>query len=283
MKRSHRGILAAYSKQLFVRDCVDCGYAHLDPLPQAVEKYYENDRFYREHSSIDFLHKDIIEYKKGFWDAAFGYQIRLLGNLPIIDVGAGTGQFVDYWEKHCYYEAIGIEPSKLARTLWIASENSMYSELDKIPPIIDQDINIRMALVLEHIDKPEHFIRQYADIMNGGRMMIIVPNEFSPLQKRIGHFHWVSKVHCNYFTPTSLTNLLEGLGMRVIHKSATFPMELFILAGIDYRNNDVLGKRVHKIRLNFEKQFGVSAFRLYKLLFDKFGWGRELIFVVENA
>lgn len=67
--------------------------------------------------------------------------------------------------------------------------------------------------------------------------------------------------------------------MKVIHESATFPMELFILAGMDYRKNDELGKKLHAARLRFEQTFGKNAFRLYNYLYKKHGWGRELIFV----
>jgi hypothetical protein len=58
-------------------------------------------------------------------------------------------------------------------------------------------------------------------------------------------------------------------------------MELAIVLGYDYRGNDKRGRKWHNIRLGFEKKLGTRAFDIYGKLFNRWGWGREIIMVAE--
>lgn len=278
------GRTLATKNGLRVIDCIVCNHAHLDPIPDEskIEKYYKDDRFYTEHSPPEWFDKEIAEFNAGLWNAAYDYQLSLLPSYPILDVGCGIGGFL----ARAYAQGvfgIGVEPSKIALEKMLHSNNMVFRDMDAANLVFGLDeitMNVRMALVLEHIPEPVKFLESYAkNLKEKGRMMIVVPNEFSPLQKRVGGDWFVSKVHINYFTPTGLRNAMKEAGMKVVHETATFPMELFILAGMDYRKNDKLGKKLHAARLRFERTFGKNAFRLYNHLYKKYGWGRELIFV----
>lgn len=278
------GRTLAVRDELRVIDCVVCKHAHLDPIPEEskIEAYYKDDRFYTEHSPPEWFAKERKEFKAGLWNAAYDYQLSLLSGYPVLDVGCGIGGFLARTYELGTF-GIGIEPSKIALGNMLHRNNVVFRDIDKANMIFEIDkitMDVRMALVLEHIPEPVRFLESYAKYLKEkGRMMIIVPNEFSPLQKKVRGDWFVSKVHINYFNPTGLRNVMQEAGMKVIHESATFPMELFILAGMDYRKNDELGKKLHAARLRFERTFGKNAFRLYNHLYKKYGWGRELIFV----
>lgn len=276
------GRTVAQRNGLRVIDCNVCKHAHLDPIPDEskMRAYYDNDRFYAEHSPPGWLLKEAREFNAGYWNAGYDYQIDLLPSYPILDVGSGIGAFL----KRAYETGrfgIGIEPSASARK--VLGCTNLFKDIDGAElmfRISEIPMNVRMALVLEHIPEPVEFVQQYIKYLHRlGRMMIIVPNEFSPLQKRVGGNWFVSDVHINYFNPSGLRNVMQEAGLKVVHESATFPMELFLLAGLDYRKNGEIGKKVHMARLRFEKSFGKNAFRLYNYLYKKYGWGRELIFV----
>ena len=276
------GRIVAKKDDLQVIDCAVCGHAHLNPIPEErkLREYYDNDRFYAEHSPSDWLLKEAREFNAGYWNPGYDYQLDLLPSLPILDVGSGIGAFL----KRAYdkgWFGIGVEPSASARK--VISCQNLFRDIEGaefIYKISEIKMNVRMALVLEHIPEPVEFVQQYAKYLRAsGKMIVIVPNEFSPLQKRIKGNHFVSNVHINYFNPEGLRRVMRDAGLSVVHESATFPMELFVLAGIDYRNNDALGRKVHMARLRFEKSVGKKAFRLYEYLYKKYGWGRELIFV----
>ena len=278
------GRTLATKGELRVIDCTVCNHAHLDPIPDEskIEAYYKEDRFYTEHSPPEWLEKERREFKDGLWNAAYDYQLDLLPNYPVLDVGCGIGGFLERaYQKGVF--GVGIEPSKIASGKMLYNNSAVFRDLESANLIYEINkitMNVRMALVLEHIPDPVRFLEVYAKyIKEKGRMMIVVPNEFSPLQKKVRGDWFVSKVHINYFNPVGLRNVMQEAGMKVIHESATFPMELFILAGMDYRKNDELGKKLHAARLRFEQTFGKNAFRLYNYLYKKHGWGRELIFV----
>ena len=262
--------------------CTSCGFWHL--LSPKTDEYYESDQFYSLHAPPDWFVKEKREHDGGLWNACYDYQIGLLQkHLPMqfwnyrsfLDVGCGTGWFVQHAHKRGY-ACQGVDPSNSARA---------FLNLDCVfKTIPDVRYNaIRASLVLEHIPTPELELFNWRNhLYDNGLLMIIVPNDFSPLQKRLKTHHFISPVHANYFQLDTLTNLLERCGFEVIHKGATFPMELPLCLGYDYRGNDIKGRRVHNFRLRFEKLMGVRAFQLYKRLFDWWGWGRELIFVARK-
>lgn len=265
--------------------CHLCGFAHVYPLPDDVESYYEEDQFYTTHSPSDWFEKERREFEERLWTAAFDYQISLLSEngalgQSLIDWGAGTGLFLVHWLSRGGF-GFGIEPSASAR------DASSVSSI--LYPMIEDRENrwnyrhARSSLVLEHVRNPMEEVKKMASFMrDDGRLMVIVPNDFSPLQSLLNTHHFVSKVHLNYFTPATLRSLLHRAGLKVIYETATFPTEAWILMGLDHRGNDRLGRRLHNWRLRFERRFGSLAFWWYKKLYDRLGWGRELIFVAER-
>jgi len=75
-----------------------------------------------------------------------------------------------------------------------------------------------------------------------------VPNEFSPFQmaylKAKGREpYWIALPdHLNYFDSASLEALARNTGYSILHREATFPMELFLLMGDDYLEDPPIGK-----------------------------------------
>lgn len=311
---SHPGIYIADK----LIDCQRCGFCHLYPLPDpaTVDRYYEGDCFYagdNPHSPPDWLDKERKEYEAGLWDAYYGYLAGLLDPYEdVIDWGCGAGWFLDYlWRRldRSQYSLYGIEPSRTARRhspiahrLYekISKEVKSYQILERGDYMAVRG-NIILSLVLEHIPDPARFLQEDVLPHLDGRLVVVVPNEWNPLQRHIinretklgASFDWmrfelkhkvsgatyhpwfVSSVHVNYFNPASLRGLLERCGLTVTHTGATFPMELFILAGKDHRNNDEQGRRNHLWRLQLERKWP-GVFRLYEWL-GRLGIGREIV------
>jgi len=280
----HNGKVIAEHDQGVVIDCQVCRYAHLFPLSTRTEAYYREDRFYQHHSPADWLSKEVEEYNSGLWDSAYHRQAKLLfANFPLLDVGCSTGTFLHFWRKNYGKNTVswGIEPSKMARKKSVVMSSKIVPDYETFINSARSgwaNFNVRLSLVLEHIPNPVEFLRQYVNILGNGNMMIIVPNEFNPLQRRVGGNWFVSDVHTNYFTSDSLLEVMQEAGLQVVYQTATFPTELFILMGLDHRGNDKLGRKLHRYRLLFEKKVP-GIFKAYHTLYHRFQWGRELIFV----
>lgn len=280
----HFGARIAENDGLSVIWCDVCGFAHLFPLPdeKEVEAFYTEDKFYKD---ISWFEKEKREHEAGLWDAYYQYNVNLLPPGYLIDLGCGLGWFGKFWEDNVGL-AWGIEPSYKA--LKWAYYNSTITFIHP-----DLDIwasywgssegkkSIRACLLLEHLVNPKQYLLDLMPLIDD-KILIIVPNEFNPLQKRIGGDWFVCEHHINYFNSEGMRNLLKSVGLKVTHESATFPMEIFPLIGLDYRGNDKLGRKCHMARLKFEKLLGVRAFKLYERLYKWFDIGRELIFVAEK-
>ncbi|HEX3135950.1 MAG TPA: class I SAM-dependent methyltransferase, partial [Planctomycetota bacterium] len=117
-----------------------------------------------------------------------------------------------------------------------------------------------MLNVLEHVRDPEAFLAHALRLLQpDGLLVIRVPNDFTPFQeaawKATGERRrwWIARPdHINYFDFASLRSLLSALGCEVVAESSDFPMELFLLLGMDYANEPALGARCHEMRVRCE-------------------------------
>ena len=289
----HYGPAVATYNGLTTIACFRCGWIHLSPLPspQDTESFYRSpDGFYRGKEADFRIDGD--HYRQGLWDSAHRYEAGILQKyggpvIHLIDLGAGTGWFVKWWD-NIHGRAVGVEPSTVARNngpvpYLLQPSLKSISGFGRRQPIY-----LRARLVLEHLPDPVGFLKEVLEARpQTTAILVIVPNEFNPLQTRIikrdGAGHWfIDKTHCNYFTRQGLTNCLRAAGLEPVYWGATFPMELFQLwGGQKYIGDAKVGQRVHLMRLQFEKVFGGLAWKMYKILFDRSGWGREIICVAK--
>ncbi len=275
----HTGNVLAHRGGLSVINCTQCGWAHLDPLPDAmtVEQYYRDDYYCTDI----WFRKESLEHTRGLWDTAYRFQAGLLDNGNMIDWGCGAGFFPMWFNrKQSHSMCLGFEPNTYARAYF--NSPYVFSELDELVPNAGA-YNARVSLVFEHVVKPRVLLAQVKKTL-WKKILIIVPHDgpSNNLQVKLGENWWLDKNHINYFSPKGLTNLAESMCFRVTYRGATFPIELLALAtGKDYRNDGVWGAKCHMFRLNFEKALGTMAFGLYSMLHKKLGWGRELMYVLE--
>jgi SAM-dependent methyltransferase len=255
----------------------DAGFLRLDPLPgrDEVAAYYDDDRFYSEHSPVDWLEKENREHAAGLWDSYYRYLWRNLRAQtdfePVVyDIGCGQGHWVNWLGRNTGRNHFGSDPSSKALPSWVRE-----------PPKGRKVGALSFILVLEHLHDPASTILDYADrfLVSDGLLLVVVPNDNSPIQQVLEYKGWISQVHLNYFTPHTLSRLFHRIGFDVVWRGATCPLELAALLGYNYFGDDKRGRRVHNLRLRLEKYLGPFMFDLYKRLFDKYHMGRELIYI----
>jgi len=276
----HSGPIVAERDGLKVLDCQLCGYAHLDPLPDAtaVDRYYaDDDREYSMASACTWMQSQNVAHRRGLWATRYRFERDLImAESPLLDVGAGLGHFVAWWNANVGM-AYGLEPSATARR---SAASPLVVSLADLPATFR---TLRFCLVLEHLHDPVRVLKEYVQLLQpGGRVVVIVPNEFNPLQQRLrtrlGNW-FVDPRHLNYFTPVSLRRLLQCVGLTVKTEAVTFPTELWRLCGC---NSERSGGWCHWLRLQSETIIGPRLFRWYQYLYNRYGWGREIIMVAVN-
>lgn len=92
--------------------------------------------------------------------------------------------------------------------------------------------------------------------------------------------------HLNYFNFKSLSKILTNLKFKVIYQQSTFPLELFLLMGEDYLENEKIGKKIHQKRIKLEMNLmSQGKSEIKKQLYEKFaqiGIGRTAIIYAQK-
>ena len=268
--------------------CILCGYAHLDPRPSPdrLDELYRSRYYTGLHPG--WLRK---EWRERAWlFATARYRLAILDRFgppgtALLDVGCSWGWFVAEAVRQGW-DAVGYDPADAARDF-----ARIHLGLDLLPAAdLGQHPNslaaVTASLVLEHLPAPaEFFSAAFRDLRPGGLLMVVVPNEFNPLQLALNARGYVpvDPLHVNYFTPESLDALARAAGFEPVHKEATFPMELLALVGLDYVAVPALGRVAHAVRKAWERAayalFPAPLSRVRSAVLRRLGWGREVLAV----
>lgn len=278
------------------------GYKHIHPIPDASElsEFYQSD--YPEMLQEGEVAEDVARLLEGEeegdrereWRRATWYtdiQALIEATSPsasrVLDVGAGTGEFLSYMQDEGY-EVVGLEPSskigEKARGKGLEIHNKTIEEFVK-KGHGSFDV-VTLFHVLEHVPNPIEVVESaYSLLSPGGILVVKVPNEFNSLQvsarESLSLDDWwiVPPVHINYFDYASLGALIQSAGFKVEEKIGDFPMEMFLLMGENYVNDQDVGSKCHEKRMQFEKSLPGKVRRmLYKELADA-GLGRSATLV----
>ncbi len=249
------------------------GYLRIDPLPSAqeLEKFYRNDFYSSSYPQLNdsallnqsdpvdvdfnnYRYKQIIDTCALFFDSVMG--------LNALDVGCGYGLALQYFRSRGLLTT-GIDPSpEAAEHAAGIGQNVMTSGVDSFDVLAGAKFDIvSMLNVLEHLREPGKTLKaiRQSVLADKGILAIDVPNEFNAFQTTANAEYglnewWVTPpAHINYFTPSSLSRLLDACGYAIVDMISSFPMELFLLFGEQYVGNGELGKKCHNRRVLFEK------------------------------
>ena len=291
----HQGALVTRSKDYDVISCGVCGFRHVVPLPDpaALEAAYREAYYSREKP--DFLahageDREWLEIASRDRLEIFE---RLLprGARRLLDIGSGPGFFLKT-AKERGWRVLGIEPSRQAaahaRELGVEVAEGFFNA-DTAPGLGRFDV-VHLNNVLEHVPNPAQIIQLARELVpSGGLICLNVPNDFSSFQAaaRINlslREWWVAPPHhLNYFDFDSLSRLISRLGFAEAERTTTFPMEMFLLMGMNYTADSALGRSCHAQRKRFDLALEKAALfetrRAFYRALAAAGLGREVVLV----
>jgi len=261
----HAGETLATVDAVDVIDCGSCGYSHVVPLPDddRLKEFYEEEFYQSEKTDYLSMDEDELSWLALDFSSRYNFVESVLGlnRRTVLDIGCGPGDFLDAGVKKGW-QVKGIEPAPMAvkhcksRKLDV-DQGFFSSDTAKKLHMVDF---IHMSEVLEHVADPKMVLTEAEGLLKpGGIICVSVPNDFNMLQnaclKQGNHDEWwvVPDHHLNYFNFDSLETLLSNRGFKVINKTTSFPMELFLLMGQDYTENPALGKKLHGWRKSLDR------------------------------
>ena len=290
----HHGEIAWNQDEITVINCIHCGFTHVFPLPDQkwLNEFY-GEQFY-ESEKPAYIDSNIRDLE--WWKLVYESRLQCLEDLlgkdnqkSIIDVGSGPGLFLKFANDNGW-KALGVEPSRVAveyaKSLGAHVIEGFFDQ--KMVKHIEPVHAIHASEVLEHVPNPGEMLDLFHQILlPDGVICICVPNDFNVFQGALNKFEgypswWVNTYHhLNYFNHQSLSELVQKHRFNIEKVSSTFPIDLFLMMGDNYIENDDLGKSCHQKRMSFElllHKAGLDNLRdeLYKK-FSECGLGREVL------
>lgn len=254
------------------------------PAEEFLSSFYSQQYQCPSPSFHDELYVDLIKRRA---PDVYGQKARVL------EIGCGNGDKLVAFKAEGF-ETYGFEPGTADYDLCTSKGLFVFNQ--PFDPGLAKSHGpysiIVLANILEHLPHPEEMLEQVHPILDSsGLLLIEVPNEFNAFQEvflsKTNERRWFFSPpdHLNYFTPTSLSQLLTDKGWAPRHWTTRFPMELFLLMGRNYVGEPTLGRAAHLERVEFEKSFlggnEEILWRFYEAL-AKVELGREIIVICEK-
>jgi ubiquinone/menaquinone biosynthesis C-methylase UbiE len=222
-----------------IHECVQCHYVFDNPRPTQREIV----AFYSQPSKYDsWLAEEAA--RDALWRRRIRKLLRVTKPGSLLDVGTGTGQFLDHARK--FYSAVyGTEVSGAA--IRIAKQRYNLDLMEGQVDIIDFDDmrfdNITLFHVLEHVPNPRAVIEKCRDVLTGGGVLVIaVPNDLECVRPKLNRFlkrisgkpvesvgrlglpritldGRLAEIHLSHFTASVLARFLERSGFCILENT----------------------------------------------------------------
>lgn len=282
---------------------VENKYGYLEiaqkPSPEELEKYYADIYFQTSQGAYEATYS---EQELTFFTNSNHLKSEIIAEFfkdssksprKLLDVGCGEGFTMDYffklgWEINGIdYSYDGVRRQNPAMEPFVL-QGDIYVRIAELIEKKEQYDVICILNVLEHVIDPILILQQLKELISpGGLLIILVPNDFSTLQKnlladnKISRQFWVKTPdHLNYFSKDSLIALCESQELTFYKCLSDFPIDYF-LANPDsnYIEDGSKGKNCHQARMwldNLHCSISIpKTIELYEA-FANLGSGRQL-------
>ena len=195
--------------------CQDCGAGFADGIPpQSIF-----DAYYRDLSKYEY------EYRGGqgseYDDLRFRELAKtIIPHIPgrhsrILEIGCATGQLLSILKEQGYENVLGVDPSPgCAKAAWDVYGISVQTHTILGIPTPDQPFDLLILIgVMEHIRDLDPAIDKIRALLAPrGRAYLAVPDAARFDSNQDAPFQEFSLEHLNFFSATSLTNLMQTRG-----------------------------------------------------------------------
>lgn len=258
-----------------VARCGACGFHYASDLPPDAQYsvYYRAVSKYDSQHAVSPLDHERINAAVGMCQS-----VGLPKAARIVDIGCGFGAMLAALRDAGWSQLTGIDPApqsaQVARGLFNLSDirSGWLANAGEVMNLREADLVCLMA-VLEHLPQLPHDLGQLLTQMRpGARLLIEVPS-LEAFQGDTGEpFGELSLEHIQFFSATSLLNLLARLGARVLkHEVLTLASinsgALFVMAEVGKGLPAALvGEPIRESGAVFDAYLAGSAKRLAQAL-----------------
>jgi len=193
------------------------------PQPEGLEKYYESEDYISHTDAKKSLTEKAYQIVK---TRNLQHKLRIISRhastkKTILDVGAGTGDFLNYAKRNSW-QISGVEPSEKARQKAAEKGVCLKANIDEFK---DKTFDvITLFHVLEHVPDLNHQITRLNDLLNPGGVLIVAVPNFKSFDARYYKKYWAAfdvPRHLWHFSQTSISKLFTK---HSLHVTKTYPM-----------------------------------------------------------
>jgi 2-polyprenyl-3-methyl-5-hydroxy-6-metoxy-1,4-benzoquinol methylase len=213
------------SKQSFsLLQCKSCGLMYTTPQPEIndIQDYY-NSKDYTSHDTRDNSLKNYL-YKIAR-KISLASKLKLISSYKntgkLLDIGAGTGEFINYFHKHGW-EISGIEPNEKAREQARNKYKLNVGNIDDLNGIAEGSLDvITMWHVLEHTFDPVKQMKlNFKLLKTDGLLVLALPN-YGSWDAHHYKQYWAAydvPRHLFHFSENAVNNIAKLTGFCVHDK-----------------------------------------------------------------
>jgi len=222
------------------------------PDNQNLSKYYESEDYISHTDSKRSLFEKLYHIVKNY---SLTKKVKLITRLNngvgnLLDVGAGTGDFLAYAKKS-HWSVQGIEPNESARVLAKSKDVQLDSESSAF--VSNSFDVITMWHVLEHVPDLDTQIKELKRLLKpGGYLIIAVPN-FKSYDANYYKSYWAA-----YDVPRHLWHFSKKSIRKLFSKEHVF-LENVIPMKFDSFYVSLLSEKYKNGKMNFLKSFWVGC------------------------
>lgn len=228
------------------------------PIPSNLEKYYDSKEYISHHNSkktvVHLLYNSIKKWSFNLKKSLFYMKSK---KQSILDIGAGTGDFLLYCKKKGMVIA-GVEPNETARKKALSKGLSLQPDIKSVPN--KQYDVITLWHALEHIPNLFECVNQLKKCLaKSGKMFIAVPN-FKSFDANYYNEFWAAydvPRHLWHFSQKSIHLIFESVEMKVT-KIHPLKFDSFYVS--------LLSEKYKTGKMNFIKAFAVGLYSNIKAL-----------------
>ena len=179
------------------------------------------------HTLAEAYHQAQYDSQTEADDAAAAYARAAQPVLPqlaqrvrALEIGTGTGIFLQCLQQAGFTELVGVEPSRAAidaappeRRAWI--REGVFDEANFEPASFDL---VCCFMTLEHVREPRPLVESALRLLRpGGAITLVVHDWRGPVNRLLGkHSPIIDIEHLQLFSPGSVQQLLQGAGYQNI-------------------------------------------------------------------
>ncbi len=209
-------------EEFHIVQCSDCSLMITNPRPPAdsMPHYYRSEE-YISHSNtskglINRVYKLVRNYSL---DKKVALVKRYQGKGRVLDIGCGTGHFLQRLARHGY-QVYGVEPEPSARSFATEQFNlNVFPDLKSLTDEFSEFRTITLWHVLEHVAHLDAYLLSIKKVLHPeGTLIIALPNPESH-DARHYHEYWAAfdlPRHLYHFTRKSMKKLSHKFGFDLL-------------------------------------------------------------------